>query len=379
MSKPATKPTCPNFSSGPCAKRPGWSYDGLKDAPLGRSHRSTVGKGKLVECIDLTHELLGLPKDYVVGIVPASDTGAVEMIMWSLLGERPVDICYWESFGRDWYCDAVDQLKLKDVTQITMEKWGQLPDLSRTNPNHDIIFTWNGTASGVKVPNADWISDKREGLTICDATSAIFGMQMGPWSKLDVITYSWQKVLGGEAGHGIVILSPRAIARLVSFKIPRAIPKIFRLTNKEGKLNACVFRGEVINTPSMLCVEDYLSALKWAKGLGGLDALLAKSLENFAVITKFVDARPWIHFLCEKPELRSNTSVCLTTDLPNDAVKKLLELLGKEKVAYDFGSYKDAPVGLRIWCGATVEKTDLETFMQWLDWGYEEVRQKAKL
>jgi len=375
--KPAVKPACPNFSSGPCAKRPGWRLDALQDAALGRSHRSSVGKRKLEECIDLTHELLGLPKDYVVGVVPASDTGAVEMVMWSMLGERPVDICHWESFGKGWFEDAVKELKLDNVTEITAERYGQLPDLSRTSPKHDIIFTWNGTTSGVKVPNSDWISDDREGLTICDATSSIFGMDMMPWTKLDVITYSWQKVLGGEGGHGMLILSPRAVARLESFKPNRAMPKIFRLT-KGGKLNAGIFRGETINTPSMMCVEDYLDALKWAKSIGGLNALLQRSLDNVAVLADFVSKRPWIDFLCENPEHRSNTSVCFTLDLPADALKKLQKLLEGEGVAYDIGSYRDAPAGLRIWCGSTVEKQDLEILTQWLDWAYEQVKPEPR-
>jgi phosphoserine aminotransferase len=371
-SKPSETPACPNFSSGPCAKRPGWTLDALKDATTGRSHRSSAGKSKLEQCCDLTHEILGLPKDYVVGIVPASDTGAVEMVMWSMLGERPVDICHWESFGKGWLDDAVKELKLENVNEITSEKYGVLPDMSKTNPKHDIIFTWNGTTSGVKVPHSEWIADDREGLTICDATSAIFGMDMMPWEKLDVITYSWQKVLGGEGAHGMLILGPRAVARLESFKPPRAVPKIFRLT-KGNKLNAGIFRGETINTPSMLCVEDYLDALKWAKG-HSLAGLLKRSSDNLAVLAKFVDSRPWINFLCDKPEYRSNTSVCLTVDLPADALKKMLKLLETEKAALDIGSYRDAPAGLRIWCGSTVESKDLEILTQWLDWSYEQVK-----
>ena len=375
--KPAAKPACPNFSSGPCAKRPGWTADALKDATVGRSHRSALGKARLEQSIDLTHEVLGLPKDYLVGVVPASDTGAMEMIMWSMLGERPVDICHWESFGKGWYDDAVKELKLSNVTEITSPKYGELPDLSKTNPKHDIIFTYNGTTSGVKVPNTDWISDSREGLTICDATSAIFGMDMGDWNKLDVITYSWQKVLGGEGGHGMIILSPRAVARLESFKPPRALPKIFRLTKstKEGtKINAGIFRGETINTPSMICVEDYIDALKWAKSIGGLPALLKRSLDNFAVMAKFVESRPWIHFLCPDEAVRSNTSVCFTLDLPAEALKKMQKVLEQEEVAYDIGAYRDAPAGLRIWCGSTVETKDLELLTHWLDWTYGQVK-----
>jgi len=375
--KPEVRPACPNFSSGPCAKRPGWSQEALKDGCVGRSHRSALGKAKLEESIDLTHEILGLPKDYLVGIVPASDTGAMEMVMWSMLGERPVDICHWESFGKGWYDDAVKELKLENVTEITSERYGELPDLSRTSPSHDIVFTYNGTTSGVKVPNTDWISDSREGLTICDATSAIFGMDMGDWNKLDVITYSWQKVLGGEGGHGMLILSPRAVARLESFQPPRAMPKIFRLTKttKEGtKLNAGIFRGETINTPSMLCVEDYIDALKWAKGLGGLGALLKRSQANADVLMKFVDSRPWIHSLCSKDECRSNTSMCFSLDLPADALKKMQKTLEQENVALDIGAYRDAPAGLRIWCGSTVETKDLELLTHWLDWTYAQVK-----
>jgi len=370
-SKPSKAPGCPNFSSGPCAKRPGWNLDALRDGALGRSHRSALGKGKLTECIDLTHEVLGLPSDYVVGIVPASDTGAVEMVMWSMLGERPVDMCHWESFGKGWYNDAVNELKLEGVTEIAAERYGQLPDLSKTDPSHDVVFTWNGTTSGVRVPNADWIADDREGLTICDATSAIFGMDMLPWNKLDVVTFSWQKVLGGEGGHGMLILGPRAVARLESYKPPRAIPKIFRLT-KGDKLNAAIFRGATINTPSMLCVEDCLDALRWAKGLGGLDALVQRSADNLAVLEKFVDSRPWISFLCEEPAHRSSTSVCLKVDLPDP--KQMTKLLDAEGVAYDINAYRDAPAGLRIWCGATVEKQDLEILTEWLDWAYEKVK-----
>jgi len=377
VQKPLTKPDCPNFSSGPCAKRPGWHVDALRDAALGRSHRSGLGKKKLAEAIDLTHEILKLPKDYLVGIVPASDTGAVELVMWSMLGCRPVDICYWEAFGKGWYDDAISELKLDNVTKITSDRYGVLPDLSRVNPKHDCIFTWNGTTSGVKVPNLDWISDNREGITICDATSAIFGMEMSPWHKMDVITYSWQKVLGGEGAHGMLILSPRAVARLESFKPPRAMPKIFRLT-KGGKLNKAIFRGDVINTPSMLCVEDYIDSLKWTKKVGGLDALLRKSNANFAALSEFVNATPWIHFLCDKPEHRSNTSVCLILDLPADALKKLYSLLEAEGVGYDIESYRDAPPGLRVWCGATVQVEDIRVFTQWLNWGYEQVKPLPK-
>jgi len=377
MRQPKTKPSCPNFSSGPCAKRPGWNLKALGDAALGRSHRSSLGKKKLAQAIDLTKEILQLPEDYLVGIVPASDTGAVEMVMWSMLGCKPVDICYWEAFGKGWYDDAINELKLENVNKITSERYGVLPDLSQVNPAHDCIFTWNGTTSGVRVPNLDWISDDREGLTICDATSAIFGMEMAPWKKMDVITYSWQKVLGGEGGHGMVILSPRAVQRLETFTPPRPIPKIFRMA-KGGKLIAGIFKGDTINTPSMLCVEDYIDALKWTQKIGGLSALVSKSKANFDALSEFVNAKPWVHFLCDNPEHRSNTSVCLTLDLPADALKKMQSLLSEESVAYDIGSYRDAPAGLRVWCGATVEVEDIQIFTQWLEWTYEQVKPPPK-
>lgn len=294
------------------------------------------------------------------------------MVMWSMLGERPVDLCYWETFGKTWYDDCVKELKLENVTEITSAAYGLLPDLTKTNPNHDIVFTWNGTTSGVKVPDWDWLSDDREGLTICDATSAIFGMEMAPWHKLDVITYSWQKVLGGEGGHGILILGPRAVARLESYKPPRALPKIFRMTSG-GKIIEGIFKGETINTPSMLCVEDYLDALRWTEEMGGVSALIAKSKANFAVLSAFVETCPWMHFLCETEEHRSNTSVCFKLDLPADSIKAMQKLLASEQVAYDIGSYKTAPVGLRIWCGATVEEDDIRILTTWLAWAYEQV------
>jgi phosphoserine aminotransferase len=370
--KPKTKPNNPNFSSGPCSKRPGYSLDQLQIETLGRSHRSTLGKKALGLACTETAEILGLPEGYRVGVVPASDTGAVEMIMWSVLGQRPVDIFAWESFGRGWLTDAVKQLKLENLNSYTAD-YGELPDLSQANPDHDCVFTWNGTTSGVKVPNADWISDDRSGLTICDATSAVFAMDM-PWEKLDVVTYSWQKVLGGEGAHGMLILSPRAVERLESYTPPWPLPKIFRLT-KGGKLIEGIFRGATINTPSMLCVADYLDALQWVRSIGGLPAAIAKSEANLATIKGFVDKTPWIDFLAQEPDQISNTSVCLSLDLDADQVKQMVSLLAEEAVAFDVGAYRDAPAGLRIWCGATVEQSDLEALLPWLEWAYTEVTQ----
>ena len=368
--KPSLKPANPNFSSGPCAKRPGYSVNSLDTITLGRSHRSSVGKDALGRACSETAELLKLPEDYRVGIVPASDTGAVEMMMWSLLGARPVDVCAWESFGSGWLTDITKQLKLDDVTSLVAD-YGELPDLSKTSPDHDIVFTWNGTTSGVMVPNADWISDDRAGLTICDATSAVFAMDL-PWEKLDVVTYSWQKVLGGEGAHGVIILSPRAVERLESYIPPWPMPKIFRLT-KGGKLIDGIFRGETINTPSMLCVADYLDSLNWVKSLGGVDATIAKSKQNLAAIASFVEQRDWIEFLARDSQQVSNTSVCLTCDLPADQVKHMTKLLEIEGVAFDIGAYRDAPAGLRIWCGATVQESDINALLPWLDWAYKEV------
>ena len=368
--KPSLKPANPNFSSGPCAKRPGYSVNSLDTITLGRSHRSSVGKDALGRACSETAELLKLPEDYRVGIVPASDTGAVEMMMWSLLGARPVDVCAWESFGSGWLTDITKQLKLDDVTSLVAD-YGELPDLSKTSPDHDIVFTWNGTTSGVMVPNADWISDDRAGLTICDATSAVFAMDL-PWEKLDVVTYSWQKVLGGEGAHGVIILSPRAVERLESYIPPWPMPKIFRLT-KGGKLIDGIFRGETINTPSMLCVADYLDSLNWVKSLGGVDATIAKSKQNLAAIASFVEQRHWIEFLARDSQQVSNTSVCLTCDLPADQVKHMTKLLEIEGVAFDIGAYRDAPAGLRIWCGATVQESDINALLPWLDWAYKEV------
>lgn len=367
--RPALKPKNPNFSSGPCSKRPGYNLNQLHVETLGRSHRSSLGKTVLERACDQTAALLGLPAGYRVGIVPASDTGAVEMALWSLLGPRAVEVIYWESFGQGWMTDITKQLKLKEVTSRSAD-YGKLPDLSEVNFNSDIVFTWNGTTSGVKVPNGDWIADDRKGLTICDATSAVFAMDM-PWEKLDVVTFSWQKVLGGEGAHGMLILSPRAVERLETHVPSWPMPKIFRMT-KGGKLIEGIFRGETINTPSMLCVADYLDALDWLESIGGLSSAIERSENNLAVITGFVKANSWIHFLAEDELLRSNTSVCLTLDATPEQVKKMIKLLELEAVAYDVGAYRDAPAGLRIWCGATVEASDLEALMPWLSWAYQE-------
>ena len=368
--KPTTKPNNPNFSSGPCSKRPGYDVANLDIGTLGRSHRSSVGKAALARaCLD-TAEILGLPEGYRVGVVPASDTGAVEMIMWSVLGQRPVDIFAWESFGRDWLTDATKQLTLDEVNTYTAD-YGLLPDMTQANPDNDCIFTWNGTTAGVKVTNADWISDARTGLAICDATSAVFAMDM-PWEKLDVVTYSWQKVLGGEGAHGMLILSPRAVERLETYTPPWPMPKIFRMT-KGGKLVEGIFRGETINTPSMLCVADYLDALDWVRSIGGLPGSIAKSEANLEVLSGFVQSRSWAHFLAQDATQVSNTSVCLTLDLEPDQVKQIVKLLDTEAVAYDIGAYRDAPPGLRIWCGATVEASDLKVLLPWVDWAHAEV------
>jgi phosphoserine aminotransferase len=374
---PGVRPSNPHFSSGPCAKRPGWSLQVLTDAVLGRSHRSKIGKAKLKRAIELTREILEIPADYRIGIVPASDTGAVEMALWSLLGARPVTMLAWESFGEGWVTDVVKQLKLKDVT-TTKAAYGEIPDLSEVDFATDVVFTWNGTTSGVRVPNGDWIKADREGLTICDATSAAFAQRLD-WPKLDVATFSWQKVLGGEAAHGVLILSPRAAERLKTYTPPWPLPKIFRMTNA-GKLMEGIFEGETINTPSMLCVEDYLDALQWAKSLGGLNALVARSDANAKAIADWAAHRPWIDFLAKDPAIRSNTSVCLKVvdpeirKLPAEAqaafVKNLGAILEKEGVAYDIDAYRDAPPGLRIWCGATVETRDVEALTHWLDWAF---------
>jgi phosphoserine aminotransferase len=378
---PSVRPVVPHFSSGPCAKRPGWSLQALTDAVLARSHRSKIGKAKLKRAIDLTREILQVPSDYRIGIVPASDTGAVEMALWSLLGPRPVTVLAWESFGEGWVTDITKQLKLKDVT-VLKAGYGELPDLSKIDGSSDVVFAWNGTTSGVRVPDADWISAAREGLSICDATSAAFAQPLD-FAKLDVITLSWQKVLGGEAAHGMLILSPRAVERLKSYTPPWPLPKIFRLTNA-GKLIEGIFEGETINTPSMLCVEDYLDTLNWAKSIGGLEALTARADANTKAVADWVAATPWVDFLAKQPAIRSNTSVCLrivdpaVTALTAEAqaafIKGLVASLEKENIAYDIDAYRDAPPGLRVWCGATVERQDVEALTLWLDWAFAKSR-----
>jgi phosphoserine aminotransferase len=367
----------PHFSSGPCAKRPGWNGQNLSGALLGRSHRSKPGKAKLKLAIDLTRDLLQVPADYRIGIVPASDTGAIEMALWSLLGPKPVTMLAWESFGEGWVNDVAKELKLKNVT-VLRAAYGELPDLGAVDPASDVVFTWNGTTSGARVPNADWIAADRTGLTICDATSAVFAQALD-WAKLDAATFSWQKVLGGEGAHGMLILSPRAVARLESHTPAWPMPKLFRMT-KGGKLNEAIFAGETINTPSMLCVEDYLDALRWAQSIGGLKALQARADANAKVITDWVARTSWIDFLTRDPALRSNTSVCLkvvdpavarlSADTQATFVKGIATTLEQESVAYDIAAYRDAPPGLRIWCGSTVERSDLEALTQWLDWAY---------
>ena len=371
MQRPTLKPQVPNFSSGPCAKRPGYDVAGLDLSALGRSHRSALGKKLLGACCTETARLLGLPAGYRVAVVPASDTGAVEMAMWSLLGARGVDMLAWESFGSGWVTDVMKQLKLPNARKLEAG-YGEIVDFSQVNFDHDVVFTWNGTTSGVRVPDGEWIPDDRAGLTICDATSAVFAMEL-PWHKLDVVTFSWQKVLGGEGGHGMLILGPRAVERLESYSPPWPLPKIFRMTSG-GKLTEGLFKGETINTPSMLCVADYLDALAWCDGLGGVPALIARSTANLKVIEDFVATHPWIHFLAKTEATRSNTSVCLTLDLAEDKVKALVKLLEAEGVAYDIGSYKDAPPGIRIWCGATVETADVQALLPWLAWAYEQVK-----
>jgi phosphoserine aminotransferase len=380
--KPSLRPQSAHFSSGPCAKRPGWSLAALHDACLGRSHRSAAGKAKLREVLDRSRAILGIPPDYRIAVVPASDTGAVELALWSLLGARGVDLLAWESFGEGWVTDTVKQLKLSDA-RIHRAEYGDLPDLAAVDSGRDAVFTWNGTTSGVRVPDGNWIKDNRQGLTICDATSAAFAMDL-PWPKLDVVTYSWQKVLGGEAAHGMLVLSPRAVARLESYTPAWPLPKLFRLTSK-GKLNEAIFKGETINTPSMLCVEDAIDGLRWAETIGGLPALIRRAEDNTAAIGAWVERTPWIRFLAASPRIRSCTSVCLAftdpafTTLPREAqaefVKKFAALLEKEGVAYDIAGHRDAPPGLRIWAGATVERGDIEALLPWLDWAYGELRQ----
>lgn len=393
MSKPAKKPSNPCFSSGPCAKRPGWSLDALSGAVLGRSHRASAGKNKLAEVIELSKEILGMPADWKLGIVPASDTGAIEMAMWSMLGARGVDVLAWESFGSTWGSDCKKQLKLQDLNVYTAD-YGKLPDLSKVDWKRDVVFTWNGTTSGVRIPpltsppqaggteGGNWIADDREGLAICDATSAVFAMDM-PWNKLDVVTWSWQKVLGGEAAHGMIALSPRAVARLESYTPAWPLPKIFQMT-KSGKLIEGIFKGETINTPSMLCVEDQLDALKWAKSIGGLSALIKRSEANLASIAKFVRENDWIDFLAEDEKTRSCTSICLkivdaeyqalSPEAQAEGAKQIAKILEKEGVALDIGAYRDAPAGLRIWGGATVENADIEALLPWLNYAWDEVK-----
>jgi phosphoserine aminotransferase len=378
---PSARPKVPHFSSGPCAKRPGWSLQALTDAALGRSHRAKVGRAKLKRAIDLTREVLEVPADYRIAVVPASDTGAVEMALWSLLGARPITMLAWESFGEGWVTDVQKELKLKD-SRLLKAAYGELPDLKSVDWSTDVVFTWNGTTSGVRVPNGEWIAADRQGLAICDATSAAFAQPLD-WPKLDVATFSWQKVLGGEAAHGMLILSPHAVARLESYKPPWPLPKIFRLT-KGGKLNEGIFEGETINTPSMLCVEDYLDALRWAQSVGGLRALIARADANAKAVAAWVARTPWVDFLARDPAIRSNTSVCLkvvdptvaalSADAQSAFAKALAGAVEKEGAGYDIAHYRDAPPGLRIWCGASVESSDVEILTQWLDWAFAKTR-----
>ena len=380
--RPAIRPRNPCFSSGPCAKRPGWTPAALGGAFVGRSHRSAEGKAKLGEVIERSRDLLGMPADYLLGIVPASDTGAVEMALWSLLGARGIDMLVWESFGKTWADDAAKQLKLDDL-RVMEAGYGKLPDLANVDFERDVVFTWNGTTSGVRVPDGDWIAGSRAGLTICDATSAVFAMEL-PWGKLDAVTWSWQKALGGEAAHGMLALSPRAVERLESHRPPWPLPKIFRLV-KDGKLNQAVFQGATINTPSMLCVEDALDSLRWAEEAGGRAALVARSEANLAAVAEWVGARDWVDFLADAPETRSCTSICLgivdpwfaaqTAAERAAAAKRVVGLVEEAGAGYDLGSHRDAPPGLRIWGGATVAKEDIEALLPWLDWAFAEVRQ----
>ena len=382
MSKPRIRPVCPNFSSGPCAKRPGWTPAALADALVGRSHRAVDGKARLDSVVDKSREILGIPKDYRVAIVPASDTGAVEMALWSLLGARGVDVLAWENFGKTWADDAVKHLRLDDL-RVIEAPYGELPDLAAVDPARDVVFTWNGTTSGVRVTDADWISAGREGLTICDATSAVFCMEMA-WDKLDVVTWSWQKALGGEAAHGMLALSPRAADRLETHTPPWPLPKIFRLT-KDGKLIEGTFRGETINTPSMLCVEDAIDSLKWAASIGGLPALIERSEANLAAVAAWVERTDWIDFLASEPATRSCTSICLAiteasglgAEARDAAPKQIADLLAAEGVAYDVKGHRAAPPGLRLWGGPTVEPADTEALLPWLDWAFEEVSRAA--
>ncbi len=377
MPKPTTKPANPRFSSGPCAKRPGWTVAALQDALVGRSHRSQPGKARIQDVLDRSRAILGLPDDYRIAIVPASDTGAVEMALWSLLGARGVDVLAWESFGEGWITDIVKQLKLPDVRALRAG-YGQLPDLQQVSWDRDVVFTWNGTTAGVKLPDGDWIAEDRQGLAIADATSAVFAMDL-PWRKLDVVTWSWQKVLGGEGAHGMLVLSPRAVARLESYTPPWPLPKLFRMT-AGGKLQDGIFHAETINTPSMLCVEDALDGLKWAQQVGGLPGLIARSQRNLAVLEAWVARTPWVQFLAREPATRSNTSVCLIFTAPwfqaldlaqqTAVAKRMAALLDAENVALDAAFYRDAPPGLRIWCGSTVEASDVEALLPWLEWAF---------
>ncbi|HMC95499.1 MAG TPA: phosphoserine transaminase [Polyangia bacterium] len=380
LAKPAMRPARPEFSSGPCAKRPGWTPENLRNAVLGRSHRSKLGKARLKEAIDRTREVLEVPDDFLIGIVPGSDTGAVEMAMWSMLGARPVQLLAFESFGKDWVTDVTKQLKIE--AEVLDAPYGELPDLSKVRPDADLVFTWNGTTSGVRVPNADFISATREGIVICDATSAAFAQDLD-WAKLDVVTFSWQKALGGEAAHGVLILSPRAVARLESYTPAWPMPKLFRMTSKKDGVNKVtldLFEGATINTPSMLAVEDAVDALKWAASIGGLSEMRRRADSNLGVLESWAQKTGWVSFLAEDPAIRSNTSVCLKvidpkiTSLSEDAqadfAKKLAALLEKEGVALDVGGYRDAPPGLRIWCGATVDSSDLDALTPWLDWAF---------
>jgi phosphoserine aminotransferase len=379
--KPTRRPKRPHFSSGPCAKRPGWSPEGLRDAAVGRSHRAKLGKQKLAAVIDRSRKVLGIPDDYRLGIVHASDTGAFEMVLWSVLGARDVDVLAWESFGSGWVTDVTKQLKL-EKSRTFIADYGELPDLSQVNFDHDVVFTWNGTTSGVRVPDDAWIPDDHEGLAICDATSAVFAMEL-PWKKLDVATWSWQKVLGGEAAHGMLALSPRAVERLESYAPPWPLPKIFRMT-KGGKLIDGIFTGATINTPSLLCVEDALDSLAWVEKIGGRKLTIERSEANLASIARWVDRTPWVDFLAARKEIRSCTSICLQIVDPwfmglskedrAAAAKKLVALLEEEGVAYDVNAYRDAPPGLRIWGGATVENEDIEALLPWLDWAFEQTK-----
>ena len=379
MTKPAVKPQNPCFSSGPCAKRPGWNLAALKDAAVGRSHRSARGRAKLQEVIERSRALLGVPADYRIGVVPGSDTGAVEMCLWSLLGARGVDVLSWESFSRGWATDITQHLQLADVRVFDAD-FGELPDLSQVDCDRDVVFAWNGTTSGVKVPDGEWIAAARQGLVICDATSAVFAMDL-PWEKLDVVTYSWQKVMGGEAAHGMLILSPRVVERLLSFTPPWPIPKLFRMT-QGGQLNEALFKGDTINTPSLLCVEDALDGLRWAGEIGGLPELVRRTQANLAVLERWVEASAWIAFLPDRLEIRSPTSICLRIDdewysgLGEDdqraKVKQMVAALEDEGVAYDINGYRAAPPGLRIWGGATVETSDIKALVPWLDWAWAE-------